>query len=61
MLTIDRERLQNYLQSRLEDDELELPPGVTIAELTDQFSAYLEIDLYDWLRENYRSFLRERG
>ena len=61
MLTIDRERLQNYLQSRLEDDELELPPGVTIEELTDQFSAYLEVDLYDWLRENYRSFLRERG
>ena len=24
MLTIDRERLQHYLQSRLEDDELEL-------------------------------------
>ncbi len=61
MLTIDRERLQHYLQSRLEDDELELPPGVTIEELTDQFSAYLEIDLYDWLRENYRSFLRERS
>ena len=60
MLTIDREQLQNYLQSRLEDDELEPPPGVTIEELTDQFSAYLEIDLYDWLRENYRSFLRER-
>ena len=50
MLTIDRELLQDYLRSRLEDDKLELPTGVTIEELTDQFSAYLEIDLYDWLR-----------
>ena len=60
MLIIDRERLQNYLLSRLEDDELELPAGVTIEELTDQFSAYLEVDLYDWLSENYRSFLRDK-
>lgn len=59
MLTRDRDQLQDYLSSRLVDDELELPPSVTIAVLTDQFSAYLEIDLYDWFRENYRSFLRD--
>ncbi|MBI4301552.1 MAG: hypothetical protein HY664_03000 [Chloroflexi bacterium] len=59
MVIIDELFIRDYLRERLEDDEIELPDGVSLDDLADDFMEYIEIDIYEWLRDNYRSFFRD--
>lgn len=59
MISLGKEFLIEYLREELEDDEMELPDDISLDDLADAFMDYLEVDIYDWLRENYRSFFKD--
>lgn len=59
MIILDRMSLRDYLQATLDDDDIELPADISIDELTDDFMEYLEVDIYEWLRDNYRAYFRD--
>jgi len=51
---LDREVVKGFLEDELEG--IEMPENVTREELLDAFCEYVEEDLYEWLKDNFKSF-----
>ena len=51
---LDREIVKGFLEDELEG--IEMPENVTREELLDAFCEYVEEDLYEWLKDNFKSF-----
>jgi len=53
---LDRAVVEQFLDDKLEDLELEIPNGVEKEALVEAFCQYVEDDYYEWLRDNFKSF-----
>ena len=48
---IDREIVKEFLEDAVQ--EYEVPGDISMDDLVDVFREYLEIDVYDWLKDNF--------
>ena len=53
---IDRELIKEFLEDGLKEIEYKIPRGVSKADLVEAFCDYVEIDFYDWLNSNFKTF-----
>ena len=56
---LDREAVEEFLESELEYLELEIPHDVPKSALVDAFCEYIADGYYEWLRENFTSFFND--
>jgi len=57
---LDRAVIEEFLDDKFGDMELELPDDIEKKELVAAFCQYVEDDYYEWLRDNFKSFF-DRG
>jgi len=53
---LDRPVVQEFLNCRFEDMELEVPRDISERQLVEAFCQYVEDDYYEWLKDNFKSF-----
>ena len=53
---LDRAVVEEFLDSQLEDCELEIPPTILKETLVEVFCQYVEDDYYEWLKDNFKAF-----
>jgi len=56
---LDREGVEEFLDSELEYLGLEVPEDIPKGALVEAFCKYAEEDYYQWLRENLSSFFND--
>ena len=56
---LDRDSVEEFLDSELEYLALEIPPDVPRAALVDAFVAYVEQTYYEWLRDSFTVFFND--
>ena len=54
---LDRDAVEEFLDSEFEDMELEIPEDIPKEQLVEAFCQYIEDDYYEWLKANFESFL----
>ncbi|MDY6918411.1 MAG: hypothetical protein SVP26_10815 [Chloroflexota bacterium] len=54
---LDRSAVTEFLDAEFEDLELELPGDIDGKALVEAFCQYVEDDYYEWLKDNFKSFL----
>ena len=52
---LDREVVREFLDEEL--SEAEIPEDISKEELVETFCKYIEDDYYEWLKDNFKSFL----
>jgi hypothetical protein len=57
---IDRDDVEEFLDCKLKELEIEIPKDVSKDALVEAFCQYVEDDYYQWLKDNFKSFF-ERG
>jgi len=55
---LDRAVVKEFLDTELEDLEIEIPKDIKKEELVETFCQYVETDYYEWLKENFKSFFQ---
>lgn len=53
---LDRDVVDEFLDSQFEEIEVEPPPDIQKERLVEAFCQYVENDYYEWLKENFESF-----
>ena len=53
---LDRQVVQEFLESRMEDIGLTVPADIDQESLVEVFCRYTEDDYYEWLKDNFKSF-----
>ena len=53
---LDRQVVQEFLESPMEDIDLTIPADIDRGLLVEAFCQYTEDDYYEWLKDNYKSF-----
>jgi len=53
---LDRDAVEEFLDSEFEDMELEIPEDIPKEQLLEAFCQYIEDDYYQRLKDNFRSF-----
>ena len=53
---LDREVVEEFLDCKFEELELEIPRDIKKEELVEAFCQYVEDDYYEWLKDNFKSF-----
>ena len=53
---LDRAVVEEFLDDKFEDWELEIPDDIEKEALVETFSQYVEDDYYEWLKDNLKSF-----
>ncbi|MBF8268061.1 MAG: hypothetical protein HW388_1569 [Dehalococcoidia bacterium] len=53
---LDRQVVQEFLESQLEDIDLAIPGDIEMELLVETFCQYTEDDYYEWLKDNFKSF-----
>lgn len=53
---LDRQVVQEFLESQMEDIDLAIPGDIEMGLLVETFCQYTEDDYYEWLRDNFKSF-----
>jgi hypothetical protein len=54
---LDRDVVEALLDEEFEDLELEIPEDIDKKTLAEAFCQYTEDDYYEWLKDNFKSFL----
>jgi hypothetical protein len=54
---LDRDVVEALLDEEFEDLELEIPEDIDKKALAEAFCQYTEDDYYEWLKDNFKSFL----
>lgn len=52
---LDREVIKDFLIAEFEDTN-PIPKGIDLDKLAEDFAVYTENDLYEWLKDNYKSY-----
>jgi hypothetical protein len=58
---LDRQVIQKYLREKFQECHYKLPRGISWIEFTEAFCRWTERDYYEWLKDNYKSFLDHAG
>jgi hypothetical protein len=53
---LDRQVVKEFLEEELEEDEIDIPEDISFDVLAETFSQFTEDDLYEWLKDNFKSF-----
>jgi len=53
---LDRDAVEEFLDSEFEDMELEIPEDIPKEQLLEAFCQYIEDDYYQRLKDNFKSF-----
>jgi hypothetical protein len=53
---LDRQVVQEFLESQMEDIDLTIPADIDQELLVEAFCQYIEDDYYEWLKDNFKSF-----
>ncbi len=53
---IDRAVVEEFLDCRLAELEIEIPEDIEKKVLVESFCQYVEDDYYEWLKDNFKSF-----
>jgi len=53
---LDRDVVQEFLEERFEENEIQIPKEIKTNDLIEAFCLYTEDDYYEWLKDNYKSF-----
>ncbi len=53
---LDRAVVEEFLDCRLAELEIEIPEGIDKEALVEAFCQYVEDDYYEWLKDNFKSF-----
>ncbi len=53
---LDRDVVEEFLDCKFEDLELEIPDDIDKKALVEAFCQYTEDDCYEWLKDNFKSF-----
>lgn len=53
---LDRDVVEEFLDCRLEELEIEIPGDIKKEALVEAFCQYVEDDYYEWLKDNFKSF-----
>ncbi|MFC2122383.1 hypothetical protein ACFLRP_01710 [Bacteroidota bacterium] len=56
---LDRDSVEEFLDSEMGYGEIEVPPDLSKADVVDAFYNYIETEYYEWLRENYMAFFND--
>ncbi len=56
---LDRDSIEEFLDSELEYLEVEVPGDIPRPALVEAFCDYIEAEYHEWLRENFRSFFND--
>ncbi len=54
---LDRGVVEEFLDWEFEDSDLEVPEDIPMEALVEAFCRYVEDDYYEWLKDNFNSFL----
>jgi len=53
---LDRAVLEEFIDDKFEDFELQIPDDIEKEALVEAFCQYVEDDYYEWLKDNFKSF-----
>lgn len=53
---LDRQVVEEFLNREFEEGDWEIPDDISKEALVEAFCQYLEIDYWDWLKDNFKSF-----
>ncbi len=53
---LDRDVVEEFLDCKFKDLELEIPEDIDKKTLVEAFCQYTEDDYYEWLKDNFKSF-----
>jgi hypothetical protein len=53
---LDRDDVEEFLDCKLEELEIEIPHDISKEQLVEAFCQYVEDDYYEWLKDNFKSF-----
>ena len=53
---LDRAVVEQFLDDKFEDWELEIPDDIARETLVETFCQYVGDDYYEWLKDNFKSF-----
>jgi len=53
---LDRDVVEEFLDCKLEELEIEIPKDISKEQLVEAFCQYVEDDYYEWLKDNFKSF-----
>ena len=53
---LDRKVVEEYINDEFEDSDWEIPKDIPKSVLIETFCQYTEDDLYEWLKDNFKSF-----
>ena len=56
---LDRDDVEEFLDCKFEELELEIPEDISKEQLVEAFCQYVEDDYYEWLKDNFNSFFRD--
>lgn len=55
---LDREVIKEFLVAQFEDEDGDaIPEDIDLDKLAEDFSIYIENDYYEWLKDNFKSYL----
>lgn len=54
---LDRAVVREFLEREFEGTDIRLPPDITMDNLVETFCLYVEDDYYEWLKDNFKSFI----
>jgi len=53
---LDRDVVEEFLDCKLKELEIEIPKRISKEQLVEAFCQYVEDDHYEWLKDNFKSF-----
>ena len=56
---LDRAVVGEFLDTELEELEIEIPKDITKEVLVETFCRYVENDYYEWLQSNFKTFFNQ--
>lgn len=56
---LDRKVVEEFLDQRLKDSEIQIPSYIRKEALVETFCRYVEDDYYEWLKSNFSDFFQQ--
>jgi len=53
---LDRDVVEEFLDCKLKEPEIEIPKDISKEQFVEVFCQYVEDDYYEWLKDNFKSF-----
>lgn len=61
IIMLNRQVVKEFLKEELKDSRIEIPEDISFDILVETFCKFTEDDLYEWLKDNYKSFFNHNN